>query len=89
MTAGNGGSDPIALPESEARYLRLSLMDGPRGRLRLSEVAIEPLAFSATPNDFIKAVAKRRAARLRIRAASSASSRTGPSSASTAAASRA
>jgi hypothetical protein len=58
VTAGNGGIDPIALPESEARYLRLSLMQGPADVYGLSEVAIEPLAFSATPNDFIKAVAK-------------------------------
>src|SRR5207342_1091274 len=58
VTAGNGGVDPIALPEAEARYLRLSLMDGPADVHGLSEVAIEPLAFSAAPNDFIKAVAK-------------------------------
>ena len=58
VTAGNGGIDPIALPESEARYLRLSFMVGPADVYGLSEVTIEPLAFSATPNDFIKAVAK-------------------------------
>jgi hypothetical protein len=58
VTTGNGGIDPIALPESEARYLRLSLTDGPADVYGLAEVAIEPLAFSATPNAFIKAIAK-------------------------------
>jgi len=58
VTMGNGGGDPIALPESEARYLRLILDDGPGANFGLGEVAIESLAFSETPNDFIKALAK-------------------------------
>ena len=58
VAAGNGGSDPIALPESEARYLRLQLDDGPGAEYALSEVEVEPLAFAATPNDFIQAIAK-------------------------------
>ena len=58
VTAGNGGIDPIALPESEARYLRLSLSDGPAGVYGLSEVVVEPLAFAATPNGFVKSIAK-------------------------------
>ncbi|MCI4567162.1 discoidin domain-containing protein [Lysobacter sp. CFH 32150] len=58
VTLGNGGVDPIALPESEARYLRLILEDGPGTNFGLAEVAIEKLAFAATPNDFIKALAK-------------------------------
>lgn len=58
VTMGNGGSDPIALPESEARYLRLVLDDGPGTNFGLAEIIIEGLAFSATPNDFIKALAK-------------------------------
>jgi hypothetical protein len=58
IVAGNGGDDPIALPESEARYLRLELEDGPGESYALSELIVEPLAFAATPNDFIKAIAK-------------------------------
>ena len=58
VTAGNGGSDPIALPESEARWLRLLLDAGPGASYGLDEVIIEPLAFSATANDFVKALAK-------------------------------
>lgn len=58
VTTGNGGVDPIALPEAEARYLRLILDDGPGTSFGLAEVVIESLAFSATQNDFIKALAK-------------------------------
>lgn len=57
VTAGNGGDDPIALPESEARYLRLQLEAGPGTGYALRELDIEPLAFAATPNDFLKIVA--------------------------------
>jgi len=58
VTAGNGGSDWVALPESEARYVALDLLDGPTQVFALAEAKIEPLAFSAHPNDFVKAVAK-------------------------------
>ena len=80
VAAGDGGSDYIALPESEARYLRLTalasqassldaLRTQPRsmakaagsmpgkGAIALAEFAVQPLAFAATPNDFVKAVA--------------------------------
>jgi hypothetical protein len=55
---GNGGSDYLALPESEARYLRLRLGDGPASSASLIELQVQPLAFAATPNDFIKSVAQ-------------------------------
>lgn len=54
---GNGGVDAIALPESEARYLRLQLLLGQGRRYGLAEVEVQPLEFGATPNDFIRAVA--------------------------------
>ncbi|HRN61515.1 MAG TPA: discoidin domain-containing protein [Luteimonas sp.] len=57
VTAGNGGDDWIALPESEARYLALDLDDGPTPRFALYEATIAPLAFAATPNDFVKSIA--------------------------------
>lgn len=50
---GNGGNDSLALPESEARWLRLLLERGPGTSYALQELIIEPLAFAATPNDFI------------------------------------
>ena len=59
VTDGNGGRDWVALPESEARKLRLRLLEGPRkGPFELKEVAVKPLAFGATPNAFVAEVAK-------------------------------
>jgi hypothetical protein len=58
VRGGNGGTDWIALPESEARFVRLKIPGVDHGEYELSKLTVEPLAFSATPNDFIKAVAK-------------------------------
>ncbi len=58
VAVGNGNVDPIALPESQSRYVRLQLQSGPGPDYALNEIAIEPLEFAATPNDFLKAVAK-------------------------------
>ena len=54
---GDGGDDWIALPESEARYIAFDFIDGPDRGFALGEVAVQPLAFAATPNDFIAAIA--------------------------------
>ena len=56
---GDGGEDWIALPESEARYVALDLLDGPGQRYALAEIAVQPLAFAASDNDFIAAIAAR------------------------------
>ena len=58
-TGGYGGADAIALPEAEARYLRLTVEPVPGQSVALREFVLEPLSFSATPNDFIKALAAR------------------------------
>ena len=58
VIAGNGGADPILLTESEARYLRLRMLDGPSKAYALSEIEIRDLAFGATPNAFFEALAK-------------------------------
>lgn len=57
VLGSNGGEDFIALPEQETRWLRVvpSTRQGPV----LQSVEVQPLAFSATPNDFLKAVAAR------------------------------
>lgn len=57
VEGGDGGRDWIALPESEARYLALDLLEGPGAEFALAEATIKPLAFSAHPNDFVSAVA--------------------------------
>ncbi|KAF1717751.1 coagulation factor 5/8 type domain-containing protein [Pseudoxanthomonas yeongjuensis] len=57
VVGGNGGTDYLALPESEARYLRLSVASGPGKSFGLAEATVQPLEFAATPNDFIRSVA--------------------------------
>jgi hypothetical protein len=55
---GNGGSDPHLLTESETRFVRLHLEDGPAKAYGLAEIEIKDLAFGASPNAFIEAIAK-------------------------------
>lgn len=57
VVGGNGGTDWIALPETQARYARLLPAQGPHGSFGLSELQVLPLAFSATPNEVVKTVA--------------------------------
>ncbi len=57
VAGGNGGTDWIALPESEARYVGLLVEGGPGRAHELAEAEVEPLAFAATPNDFVKSIA--------------------------------
>lgn len=59
VTGGNGGRDWLLLPESEARMVRIRLVEGPSTEpFELREVAVKPLAFGATPNAFVAEVAK-------------------------------
>ena len=58
VTGSDGGRDHIALPESEARFLRLTPLKAPTGRIALTRFQVMPLSFAATPNDFIRSVAK-------------------------------
>jgi hypothetical protein len=52
----DGSEDYIALPESEARYLRIR---PEAGAPPLAGIEVQPLAFAATPNDFLRQVASR------------------------------
>ncbi|MFK3649794.1 discoidin domain-containing protein [Lysobacter enzymogenes] len=54
---GDGDADYLALPEAQARYLRLTAHGGPKAEIALAEFEVKPLAFAATPNDFVRAVA--------------------------------
>src|SRR3546814_20664684 len=54
VTEGNGGTDWIALPESEARYVGVVVQGGPGQTRRLRDASVEPLAFAAPPPDFIR-----------------------------------
>ncbi len=53
---GNGGSDPLLLTESEARYVRILMQDGPSESYALAGVDVKDLAFGATPNAFVDAL---------------------------------
>jgi hypothetical protein len=55
---GNGGRDALYLPESETRFLRLVLHDGPLHAYGLAEIEIKDLAFGASPNAFFEAIAQ-------------------------------
>jgi hypothetical protein len=57
VRASDGGEDFVALPDEEARYLRVRPAI-PGGPLLLG-LQVQPLAFGATTNDFLKAVAAR------------------------------
>ncbi len=55
VQGSNGGEDPIALPDAEARWLRVRPLGTEVAQLR--NIDMQPLAFAAIPNDFIKAIA--------------------------------
>ncbi len=57
VTHGTGGTDWLALPETEARYLRFDLIDGPNWRYGIRDISLKPLSFAATPNDFMRSIA--------------------------------
>jgi hypothetical protein len=56
-----GASDPVYLPESEARHLRLRLLrgDGASGDgVGIREIEVKPVEWSATPNAYFASLAK-------------------------------
>jgi hypothetical protein len=57
---GNGGRDWIDLPGTESRLLRVTAtrVADPAGVVAIANVAVEPLAWSETPNAFFASVAK-------------------------------
>jgi hypothetical protein len=57
VSTGNGGADPLYLPDSEARYLRIA-MHGSKSGYALSGVEIEDLVFGASANAFFSVLAK-------------------------------
>jgi hypothetical protein len=57
VSEGNGERDALLLPESEARFVRLRLHEGPAPSYALAELEVKDLAFGATPNAFLSALA--------------------------------
>jgi hypothetical protein len=58
VDGGQGDMDALLLPDSDARYVRLALHDGPARAYALDEVEVRDLAFGASPNAFFEAVAR-------------------------------
>ena len=58
VSAGNGNSDPHLLTESETRYVRLRMHDGPGSGYGIAEIEIKALAWGASPNAFFEALAR-------------------------------
>jgi F5/8 type C domain-containing protein len=58
VTEGGAGRAALLLTESETRYLRLLLHEGPRREYALNELSVEDIAFGASPNAFFTALAR-------------------------------
>jgi hypothetical protein len=58
VTGARGGPEAVWLPETETRFVRLSLQDGPAGRYGVAELEIRDLAFGASANAFFQALAR-------------------------------
>jgi hypothetical protein len=58
VRGGDGGRDALMLTESEARFVRLKLLAGPGDGYALCELAVEELAFGASINAFVGALAR-------------------------------
>ncbi|HWE42433.1 MAG TPA: discoidin domain-containing protein, partial [Gemmatimonadaceae bacterium] len=58
VRGGDGGDDPIPLPDTDARGLRLRFIQPPnRSGVALREVVVQPLEWTSTPNAFAEAIA--------------------------------
>jgi hypothetical protein len=57
VTAGNGGRDSHFLPESEARFVRVSMPDASR-QYGIAELHVRDIEFGASANAFIQTLAK-------------------------------
>lgn len=57
IDASNGGRDSHLMPESEARYIRLTMPDAGRD-VGISELYIRDLEFGASRNAFVRSLAK-------------------------------
>src|SRR4051812_26596771 len=57
IDASNGGRDSHLMPDSEARYIRLTMPD-PGRDVGIAELYVRDLEFGASPNAFIRTLAK-------------------------------
>jgi hypothetical protein len=57
-TGGNGGRDYVFLPESETRFLRLTLERGPIDDFGIRDITVEPVDWASSKNVFLASVAR-------------------------------
>jgi hypothetical protein len=58
-TTGRGGRSHVYTPDAESRLVRIVMQRSSRGRgYGIGAVAVKPLEFSASPNDFFQAIAR-------------------------------
>jgi len=58
VTRGGGGADPMWLPDSQARYIRVRMRDGPAKTYFLARVELLDTASGATANAFFESLAR-------------------------------
>jgi hypothetical protein len=58
VAESNGNNDPLFLPESEARRIRLLLQDGPGATFAIEDVRILDVAAGSSLNAFYRVIAK-------------------------------
>jgi len=57
-TAAGGGRSYVYMPDGESRYIRLELLQSSQGKgYEIRGLAVQPIAFSASPNQFFEAIA--------------------------------
>jgi hypothetical protein len=54
----HGGRSFVPMPETDSRFVRLTLRNVPRGGAGVQRVDVKPLTFAETPNAFITSVTK-------------------------------
>lgn len=59
VTDGFGARDDLFLPNTESRYLRLTLTAGGDSGYGMRQVSVQPLSFGASRNAFFETVARR------------------------------
>ncbi len=58
VRGGDGGRDPLYLPESEARFVRVRALRRARAPVELCDAVVQPLEWSATPEAYFTNLAK-------------------------------
>jgi hypothetical protein len=58
VAGGNGGRDYVFLPESDTRFVRLTLERGPVDEFAIRDITVEPLEWATSRNGFLSSLAR-------------------------------